>query len=203
MITPAGTQKLRDAERETGDGNFMEAIALYESALDGTKGAAEVHYRLGLLYDDKMKDPLNALHHYKRYLTLSPAGKHAAEVKELMKRDELELVTSLSGDSVVTRAEATRLRNENLSLRRDLEYLRSGRPLPSPSPRRPATTAAPAAASRSKKARTYVVEPGDTLVSISRKLYQSPRRWKEIHAANAGTIEDPGKLKVGQTLVIP
>ena len=38
-----------------------------------------------------------------------------------MKRDELALLTSLSGDSVVSREEAARLKNENLSLRKQLE----------------------------------------------------------------------------------
>ena len=38
-----------------------------------------------------------------------------------MKRDELALLTNLSGDTVVPRAEAARLRNENLALRKQLE----------------------------------------------------------------------------------
>src|SRR5207253_11408555 len=43
------------------------------------------------------------------------------EVKDFMKRDEVALGTSLSGDSVVTRAEAARLRNENLNLHRQID----------------------------------------------------------------------------------
>jgi len=38
-----------------------------------------------------------------------------------MKRDEVALLTNLSGDSVVSRTEAARLRNENLSLRKEIE----------------------------------------------------------------------------------
>ena len=82
--------------------------------------SAETHYRIALLYDDKMNDPLNALHHFKRYLTLTPTGPHANQVKDYMKRDELALVTNLSGDAVVSHAEAARLKNENLSLRQQL-----------------------------------------------------------------------------------
>jgi nucleoid-associated protein YgaU len=51
--------------------------------------------------------------------------------------------------------------------------------------------------------RSYVVQPGDTLFSISRKFYKSPKRWKEIMDANRKSIRDPKKLTVGQTLVIP
>jgi nucleoid-associated protein YgaU len=47
------------------------------------------------------------------------------------------------------------------------------------------------------------VQSGDTLFSISRKFYKSPKRWKEILDANRKSIHDPKKLTVGQTLVIP
>src|SRR6478735_1540962 len=125
MITPRNTQIIKDAENKTADGNFLRAITLYESALDDSPKSAEVHYRLALLYDDKMHDPLNALHHFKRYLTLAPAGPHANEVKNFMKKDELELGTTLSGDAVVSRAEAARLKNENLALRKEVEDQRA------------------------------------------------------------------------------
>src|SRR6266850_331691 len=125
MITPRSAQIVKDAENKTADGNYLRAIALYESALDDTPRTADVHYRLALLYDDKMHDPLHALHHFKRYLTLAPSGPHANEVKSFMKKDELELGTSLSGDSVVSRAEAARLKNENLTMRKELEDQRA------------------------------------------------------------------------------
>src|SRR5437660_10924251 len=114
-------QLMQDAESKSARGDFARAINLYEAALDDSPRCAEIHYKLALLYDDKMNDPLNALHHFKRYLTLSPNGSHANDVKNFMKGDEIALLTSLSGDSVVTRAEAARLRNENLNLRKELE----------------------------------------------------------------------------------
>src|SRR5437899_3127068 len=121
MITPRHAQLVKDADKKSAQGDFLRAINLYEAALDDSPRCAEIHYKLALLYDDKMNDPLNALHHFKRYLTLSPNGSHANDVKSLMKRDEIALVTSLSGDSVLTRAEAARLRNENLNLRKELQ----------------------------------------------------------------------------------
>ncbi|MDQ2919786.1 MAG: hypothetical protein M3R10_07925, partial [Verrucomicrobiota bacterium] len=121
FATPPAKQLLQDADARVANGDFLPAINLYENALDGSPRSADIHYRMALLYDDKMGDPLNALHHFKRYLTLAPTGAHAEEVKSLMKRDELSLLTSLSGDSVVSREEAARLKNENLNLRRQLE----------------------------------------------------------------------------------
>jgi len=203
MITPRNAQVIKDAESKTADGNYLRAITLYESALDDSPKSAEIHYRLALLYDDKMHDPLNALHHFKRYLTLAPSGPHANEVKNFMKKDELELGTSLSGDSVVSRAEAARLKNENLTLRKEVDDQRArlhnaATDKPSGDGKTPNASAKPGPASR-----TYVVREGDTLASISRKFYKSSGRWKKIRDANRSVVTDPGKLKAGQTLTIP
>lgn len=200
MITPRSSQIIKDAEAKTTDGNYLRAITLYESALDDSPRAADIHYRLALLYDDKMHDPLNALHHFKRYLTLAPSGPRASEVKNFMKKDELELGTSLSGDSVVSRAEAARLKNENLTLRKEVEEQRA-RP---PNEKAPADAKTASTNKRSGRTpRTYVVREGDTLASISRKFYKSSSRWKQIRDANKNVVNDPGKLKAGQTLTIP
>ena len=198
MITPRSAQIIKDAENKTADGNYLRAIALYESALDDSPRTADVHYRLALLYDDKMHDSLHALHHFKRYLTLAPSGPHANDVKNFMKKAELELGTSLSGDAVVSRTEAARLKNENLALRKELDDLRAHRT--------PDLTK-PDAKTADKKTgatpRSYVVREGDTLASISRKFYESSGRWKKIRDANRSVIQDPAKLKPGTTLVIP
>jgi tetratricopeptide (TPR) repeat protein len=120
MMTPPTRQVLKDAEAKAQSGDYLEAIGLYETALDGSPASADIHYRLALLYDDKMGDPLNALHHFKRYLTVAPTGRKAEEVKNFMKRNEITLMTSLSGDALVTRDEAVRIKNENLHLRKQL-----------------------------------------------------------------------------------
>ena len=196
------TQLMQDADSKSEQGDFERAINLYEAALDDSPRCAEIHYKLALIYDDKLNDPVSALHHFRRCLALSPNGAHANDVKNSIKRDEVAVLTSLSGDSVVTRAEAARLRNENLDLRKQLEA-RSGT-------WRSALDKSQTSAARSKKnaskkggSRTYVVQSGDTLASISRKFYKSSARWERILNANKKGIDDPKKLTVGQTLVIP
>ncbi len=195
-------QLMQDADTKSAQGDFARAVNLYEAALDDSPRCSEVHYKLALLYDDKLNDPLSALHHFRRYLALSPTGPHAADVKNSIKRDEIAALTMLSGDSVITRSEAARLRNENLNLHKELE----ARAVPA----RTATEKSPQeGGTSSKKApsgkgdRSYVIQSGDTLFSISRKFYKSPKRWKEILNANRKSIHDPKKLTVGQTLVIP
>ena len=193
-------QLIQDADAKSAQGDFARAVDLYEGALDDSEAIrkAEVHYKLALLYDDALNDPVSALHHFKRYLALSPSGPHVKDVKESIKRDEIAALTALSGDSLITRSEAVRLRNENLTLHKELEARSASR-----------STLEKSQENDTKKARehrigqTYVVRSGDTLFSISRKFYKSPKRWKEILEANKKNIPDPKDLTIGQTLVIP
>ena len=189
---------MQDADNKSAQGDFERAVNLYEAALDDSPRGAEVHYKMALLYDDKLNDPVSALHHFKRYLALSPNGPHAKDVKDSIKRDEIAALTALSGDSVITRAEAGRLRNENLTLHKQLEERAASRTALEKSEGNDVRKAG----SR-KVGQTYVVQSGDTLVSISRKFYKSPKRWKAILEANKKNIRDPKDLTIGQALVIP
>jgi tetratricopeptide (TPR) repeat protein len=195
-------QLVQDADGKSAQGDFERAINLYEAALDDSPRCAEVHYKLALLYDDKLNDPVSALHHFRRYLALSPNGSHANDVKNSMKRDEVAVLTILSGDSVVPRAEATRLRNENLNLHKELEA-RAATFRSAPDKSRARDIKPGKTASTKSGGRTYIVQSGDTLASISRKFYKSSARWEKILNANKESIHNPENLKVGQTLVIP
>ena len=192
------SQLMQDADNKSAQGDFERAVNLYEAALDDSPRGAEVHYKLALLYDDKLNDPVSAVHHFKRYLTLSPNGPHAKDVKDSIKRDEIAALTALSGDSAITRAEATRLRNENLTLHKQLEERAASRTAFEKSQVNDNRKGG-----SSKAGNTYVVQSGDTLFSISRKFYKSPKRWKAILEANKKNIRDPKDLTIGQTLVIP
>src|SRR5881398_3834751 len=201
LMSSRYAQLVQDADGKSAQGDFERAIDLYEAALDASPRCAEIHYKLALLYDDKMNDPVSALHHFKRYLALSPNGPHAKEVTNSIKHDEVTALTALSGDSVITRAEAARLRNENLALHKELET--RAVPARSVTDRLQEDNTSSKKTAPKKGNRSYVVQSGDTLFSISRKFYKSPKRWKEILDANRKSIRDPKKLTVGQTLVIP
>src|SRR5437899_2523305 len=203
FISPRHNQLIQDADNKAARGDFARAIDLYEAALDDSENirSAEVHYKLALLYDDKLNDPVSALHHFKRYVALTPNGPHANEVKNSMKHDEIAALTALSGDSVIPRSEAAQLRNENLNLRKQLETRTASLRIGS---EKLQTKDASSKKNASKTGdRSYVVQPGDTLFSISRKFYKSSKHWKEIRDANEKNIRDPKKLTAGQTLMIP
>lgn len=182
---------LQRAENHLSAGQYEEAVRYLETALDGTPATAEVHYRLGSVYDDHLNEPLLALAHFQRYLALAPEGPRADEARVGIERVELAALSALARGNLVTRAEAVHLKNENLSLRQEIARLRAAA-------RRGGAVAVPAG-----EGRAYKVEPGDTLANISRKMYNTPNRWQDILDANRDQLKSPADLRAGQVLVIP
>lgn len=198
---------LAEAEKAETGGDYPQAVRSLEASLDGTSATAHVHHRLALIYDDKLNDPVSALHHYRRFLRMAENGSKKDEVERSAKRLEVFIITRLGESGLVTKTEAVKLRNENLELRRQLAQLRGEKPPPREKTdtkgfsTNPTTRAAEAVIG--KETRTYVVEKGDTLASISRKFYQTPNRWKDIADANHNALGGGTALKVGQTIIIP
>lgn len=56
---------------------------------------------------------------------------------------------------------------------------------------------------KEKEKKVYVVEKGDTLQKISKKMYGTTKRWKVIFEANKNVLKSPDMIKPGQKLVIP
>ncbi len=52
-------------------------------------------------------------------------------------------------------------------------------------------------------ARKHVVQQGETLSSIARRVYGSAAAWRKIHEANRETVPDPDRLPPGVTLILP
>ena len=71
----------------------------------------------------------------------------------------------------------------------------------------PAAAAAAAAAASaggpSSSARTYIVQPGDSLSKISRQFYGDANKYMKIFEANKDKLADPDKVRAGMNLVIP
>ncbi len=51
--------------------------------------------------------------------------------------------------------------------------------------------------------KTYIVGEGDTLMSISEKIFGDRNRYMDIYNENQNILSDPNKIGVGQKLVIP
>jgi len=140
LLTVSQTgRNIREGNDAVVRGEVAKAQQHFEAALDGTMLSAEAHYRLGLLYEDQMKNEIGALHHFERYLELAPQGQFATDVKGYVERLRLLIVSRLADGPVTPAREATRLKNENLALKQQLTDLRQMPPGRAPTPARAAT----------------------------------------------------------------
>jgi nucleoid-associated protein YgaU len=189
---------LDTADKRVKAGAYRDAIRSYESALDGTAKTADVHYKIAVLYDDKLKEPLDAIHHYERYLDLAPTGGHAREAKAARTDSERRLQAKMSKEGFMTTSEAARLRNENESLRKLITDLRNPKAPPPPrtaDPSKPDTLP--------PGAKEHVVQPGETLASIANRYYKNRAMSGHIKDANFNQLGGKDIIKPGQTLIIP
>ncbi len=179
---------IADAEERIKLDDVPVAIDLYERALDGTAATSEVHFRLGLLYLDKAGQPLSAAHHFERYLSYRPDGRYAVEARDYRERAEREVLSRSGELGFLTREEAARLKNENLTLRRQLAQK---------------TGKTGVGGSVFDRASLYTVESGDTLAVIAGKVYGSQANWKIIEEANRSRMPDLRQLQPGMVLIVP
>jgi nucleoid-associated protein YgaU len=66
-----------------------------------------------------------------------------------------------------------------------------------------AAAAAAGAGNASSSARTYIVQPGDSLSKISKNFYGNANMYMIIFDANKDKLSDPNKISAGTELVIP
>lgn len=162
------------ADSELKAGRYESAINSYEKALS-SGDRLSIHKKMAEIFLTQLHDPASAAYHYKRILELHPPNNIAE------------------------------------AARNALRHIGHGSSEPPPATAKAAATAkssTPAAfVEAEKQARakvpTYQVQPGDTLTSISRKIYQSPNRWKDILDANQNQLSNPDELKPGQTIILP
>ena len=179
-------------------GAFREAIRAYESALDGTAKTADVHFKIAAIYDEKLKSPLDAMHHYDRYLEFAPTGGHAKEAKTAKADCEKHLHVAMKEGGFMTLSEATRLKNENETLRKTIAELLNPKPAPSPRLARPGEPD-----QLPQGARKHIVGKGETLASISFKYYRNRAQASHIKDANFNQLGGKDVIKPGMTLIIP
>lgn len=193
--------------------DFAGAAEALEKALRVNPDLAIAHLELGLLYDDKLGDPVSAIYHYRRYLTLKPDTDKRQLVLDFIERARLTLAAKLPQSPIVSPLELTRLQDEKAALLLENQELkkrvaeleatwsgRVSRPV-TLTPIAPATPATPA--SETPRSRRHVVQKGDTLQSLALQYYGSRSAWEKIYQANRASLSSKDQLKVGQLLVIP
>lgn len=152
----------RQGQQLVRQGRDAEALTTFLKVIErrGEQSSAESHLEAGLIYLRHIKDPIEAIHHFRKYLELQPNAKQAVQVRGLIDTARREYARTLPGrplESQVTGINlADRVKDlerENDDLKSEIAGLRALAPAPSLRVSRTTidfaepTSAAPAAAS--------------------------------------------------------
>lgn len=116
-------------------GRKSEALTAFLKVIDrrGERGAPESHLEAGHIYLDHTKDPVEAYHHFRKYLVLQPNSREAASVRGMVEAAKREFARTLparpledQSARLEIRETMERLQRENEELRAQIATLRGG-----------------------------------------------------------------------------
>jgi nucleoid-associated protein YgaU len=120
-------------------GRNPEALTAFLKVIDrrGERGAAESHLEAGSIYLYQTKDPVEAYHHFRKYLELQPNSKEAVRVRGMVEAAKREFARTLPARPLDDQSQKLqsedailRLQRENDELRTQVQTLRSTASVP-------------------------------------------------------------------------
>jgi tetratricopeptide (TPR) repeat protein len=114
----ASNPHYRQAQQDLDNGDATAAADEYEAALAADPKLSDAHYELGVLYAEKLSEPVSAIYHLDRFLKLAPNSEHAPAARELVTTESEAFAASLPGSS--SSAALAKLQIENGALRKQV-----------------------------------------------------------------------------------
>lgn len=111
----------KQAQQDLDSNNPAAAAAEYEAALAANPKLPGAQYQLGILYGEKLQDPVSSIYHFKRFLDLTPNSDHAASAKELIDKEGQAFAASLPNSSAQNADELTKLQADNAALKKQAD----------------------------------------------------------------------------------
>lgn len=128
------------------------------------------------------------------YLVGTPKPDDRRDAKKTRKMFVLEFTKEPPGGSEVENIQII----ERRTVTRTVEE-----PPPAPPRRRPEPRPAPVESEPMVEYVDYTIEKNDTLQKISKKFYDTYRKWPQIYEANKDVIKDPNNITPGVKIRIP
>lgn len=190
------------------DNKSEQALHLFLKEIKSREFAPESHFEAGCLYLYTLNNPYYAIYHFSEFLKCENIKSvHSKEViSDLINTAKKNIIAGMSGnisDNIdkLKLVEILKMtRDENAYLKKKLKVYedRLGAIVNS---RNEVSVERGSAGGQDNK--LYTVQAGDTLSTISLKMYGTARDWKIIFDANRDVLKNPTNLNVGQKLVIP
>jgi nucleoid-associated protein YgaU len=108
-------------------GRHPEALTSFLKVIErrGERGAAESHLEAGSIYLYYTKDPVEAYHHFRRYLALQPNSKEAAGVRGKVEEAKREFARTLPARPLEDQSLRMQADDAFAKLQREVEELRA------------------------------------------------------------------------------
>ena len=116
----SGNPHYKQAQEDLDNNKPDAAVADYEAALGENPKLAGAHYELGLIYGDKLNDPVGSIYHFRRYLELSPATEKKDQVTALIDKESQAFAASLPNSPTQNADDYARLQSDNAALRKQV-----------------------------------------------------------------------------------
>ncbi len=113
----------RQATKDVADLNYPAAIKQFEKAISVNPNVAKAYLQIGLLYGDKLGDPISAIYFYQKYLEARPNASEREEVLAAMEKAKIDFALSLTNTGIQNAAEIARISKENVDLKQQIAQL--------------------------------------------------------------------------------
>jgi len=113
----------RQASKDVADLNYPAAIKQFEKALSVNPSVVKAYLQIGLLYGDKLGDPISAIYFYQKYLEARPNAAEREEVVAAMEKAKIDFALSLTNTGIQNAAEIARISKENVDYKQQILQL--------------------------------------------------------------------------------
>lgn len=110
----------RNASKLAMEQNFHGAIGEYENALRANPDVAQAHVEMGLIYLDKLGDPISAIYHFQQFLNARPNDMMREQLQTYIDKAKIDFAITLPNSTAQNAEEFARLKQENTDLRQSL-----------------------------------------------------------------------------------
>ena len=113
----------RQASKDVADLNYPSAIKQFEKAIAANPNVVKAYLQIGLLYGDKLGDPVSAIYFYQKYLEARPNASEREEVLAAMEKAKIDFALSLTNTGIQNAAEIAKISKENVDLKQQIAQL--------------------------------------------------------------------------------
>lgn len=113
----------RQASKDVADLNYPAAIKQFEKAIATNPTVVKAYLQIGLLYGDKLGDPISAIYFFQKYLEARPNAAEREEVLAAMQKAKIDFSMGQNNSGLQNEAEIAKMSKENIDLKQQVTQL--------------------------------------------------------------------------------